>query len=105
MKIGIVTLPLHTNYGGILQAYALQTILQQMGHEVILLDKQKKEHSLCKLPLVYIKLFIFKYIFRKKIFYFTIFKYCIIFFTCKFMFTTRTFHLMITRKTKEMIVI
>ena len=25
MKIGILTLPLHTNYGGILQAYALQT--------------------------------------------------------------------------------
>lgn len=34
MKIAIVTLPLHTNYGGILQAYALQTVLQQMGHEV-----------------------------------------------------------------------
>ena len=24
MRIGILTLPLHTNYGGILQAYALQ---------------------------------------------------------------------------------
>ena len=33
MKIGILTLPLHTNYGGILQAWALQTILEQMGHE------------------------------------------------------------------------
>ncbi len=33
MKIGILTLPLHTNYGGILQAYALQTVLQQMGHD------------------------------------------------------------------------
>ena len=39
MKIGILTLPLHTNYGGILQAYALQTILERMGHEVILLDR------------------------------------------------------------------
>lgn len=28
MKIGILTLPLHTNYGGILQAYALQTVLE-----------------------------------------------------------------------------
>lgn len=34
MKIGILTLPLHTNYGGILQAYALQTVLERMGHEV-----------------------------------------------------------------------
>lgn len=33
MKIGIITLPLHYNYGGILQAYALQTILERMGHE------------------------------------------------------------------------
>ncbi len=31
MKIGIVTLPLHFNFGGILQAYALQEILQKMG--------------------------------------------------------------------------
>lgn len=33
MKIGILTLPLHTNYGGILQAYALQTVLERMGHD------------------------------------------------------------------------
>lgn len=38
MKIGILTLPLHTNYGGILQAYALQTILERMGHDVLLID-------------------------------------------------------------------
>ena len=34
MKIAIITLPLNTNYGGILQAYALQTVLQRMGHDV-----------------------------------------------------------------------
>ena len=33
MKIGILTLPLHVNYGGILQAYALQTVLTRLGHE------------------------------------------------------------------------
>jgi len=38
MKIGILTLPLHTNYGGILQAYALQTVLERMGHEVEVLN-------------------------------------------------------------------
>lgn len=31
MKIGILTLPLYTNYGGILQTYALQTVLERMG--------------------------------------------------------------------------
>ena len=38
MKIGILTQPLTTNYGGILQNYALQTILKRMGHEVWTLD-------------------------------------------------------------------
>ena len=38
MKIAIVTLPLHTNYGGLLQAYALKTLLEEMGHEVTVLD-------------------------------------------------------------------
>lgn len=32
-RIGIVTLPLNTNYGGILQAYALQEVLKRMGYE------------------------------------------------------------------------
>ncbi len=34
MRICILTQPLHTNYGGLLQAYALQQILRDMGHEV-----------------------------------------------------------------------
>lgn len=33
-KIGILTQPLHTNYGGLLQNYALQKVLRDMGHEV-----------------------------------------------------------------------
>lgn len=39
MKVGILTLPLHINYGGILQAYALQTVLKRMGYDAILLDQ------------------------------------------------------------------
>lgn len=46
MKIGILTLPLHTNYGGILQAYALQTVLERMGHEVDVLSCPKRFHTL-----------------------------------------------------------
>lgn len=38
MRIGILTLPLHTNYGGILQAYALQETLKLLGNEVWILD-------------------------------------------------------------------
>lgn len=38
MKIGILTLPLHINYGGILQAYALYTVLKEMGHEPYLIS-------------------------------------------------------------------
>ncbi len=33
MKIGIVTLPFNSNYGGLLQAFALQSSLRNMGHE------------------------------------------------------------------------
>lgn len=41
MRIGILTLPLHTNYGGLLQAFALQTYLERLGHDVVVLDKDK----------------------------------------------------------------
>lgn len=41
MKIAILTLPLHTNYGGILQCYALQTVLQRMGNDVKVLSKPR----------------------------------------------------------------
>lgn len=38
MKIGIYTQPLRYNYGGLLQAYALQTVLRRMGHDVMTID-------------------------------------------------------------------
>lgn len=38
MKIGILTQPLHNNYGGLLQNYALQQVLVSLGHEVETLD-------------------------------------------------------------------
>ena len=39
MKVGIVTQPLGNNYGGLLQNYALQTVLKRMGFEPITLDQ------------------------------------------------------------------
>lgn len=68
MKLGILTLPLHTNYGGILQAYALQKILQQLGHDVFIIQEKKREQklSILKSFFVYPKRFIKKYLLGNK---------------------------------------
>lgn len=42
MKIGILTQPLHDNYGGLLQAYALKEVLKELGHEVIIINRKSK---------------------------------------------------------------
>lgn len=42
MKIGILTLPQETNYGGILQAFALQRTLRNMGHDAITIDRHNR---------------------------------------------------------------
>lgn len=38
MKIAIMTQPLGRNYGGMMQAYALQKVLKDMGHEVVTIN-------------------------------------------------------------------
>lgn len=40
MKIGILTQPLNTNYGGILQNFALQKILIGLDHDVVTINRQ-----------------------------------------------------------------
>lgn len=40
MKIAIMTQPLGKNYGGIMQAWALQQVLKRMGHEPVTIDRQ-----------------------------------------------------------------
>ena len=40
MKIGILTLPLSVNYGGILQAWALQQVLKKQGHIPVHIDRR-----------------------------------------------------------------
>lgn len=42
MRIGILSLVLHTNYGGILQSYALQTVLERLGHEVYVFNREQQ---------------------------------------------------------------
>ena len=39
MKIGILTFHSQLNYGGVLQCWALQTALEEMGHEVVVVDR------------------------------------------------------------------
>lgn len=68
MRIGILTLPLHANYGGLLQAYALQTVLERMGHEVVVFDSPNyMPISFLKKCLAYPKRFVDKYILGKNI--------------------------------------
>ena len=57
MKIAIITLPLHVNYGGLLQAYALKSVLEGMDNEVTVLDpKDKMPLPLWwKAPAIYLK--------------------------------------------------
>ncbi|HCR3571260.1 TPA: polysaccharide pyruvyl transferase family protein, partial [Proteus mirabilis] len=46
MKIGILTQPLVTNYGGLLQAYALQKYLIKNDFEVLTVDIRPKKPKL-----------------------------------------------------------
>lgn len=39
MKIGILTFHSQLNYGGVLQCWALQTALEKLGHEVVVIDR------------------------------------------------------------------
>lgn len=57
MKVGMVTMPQHTNYGGILQAYALKTAIGSLGHEVTVFDQKNKTWfpPLWKAPFMYTK--------------------------------------------------
>lgn len=52
MKIGIITHYLHFGYGGVLQNYALQTVLRQMGHAPVTLrvgiEKDKRFLKRCR---------------------------------------------------------
>lgn len=68
MRIGILTLPLHANYGGLLQAYALQMVLERMGHNVVVFDTPNHMHiSFLKKCVAYPKRCVDKYLLGKNI--------------------------------------
>ncbi len=62
MKIGLLTLPVGIGYGGIMQAFALKTVLTRLGHEVIVIRRIRKKHKLKRI----IRRTIKKYVFGKK---------------------------------------
>jgi polysaccharide pyruvyl transferase WcaK-like protein len=45
MKIGIITFHWGTNYGGVLQAYALQTFLKNLGHDVCIINYKPNRYN------------------------------------------------------------
>ena len=45
MKIGILTFHSQLNYGGVLQCWALQTALEKMGHEVVVMDRWQDDNN------------------------------------------------------------
>lgn len=69
MKIGIITLQLEYNYGGILQAYAMEEVLRRLGHEVEHIEKRKKNYLLPLKTryLVYLKRALRRYILGENI--------------------------------------
>lgn len=67
MKIAVLTLRLHSNYGGILQAYALMHILKQLGHDPYLVNNQYfKKRTPLSLYFIYIRNAIQKYLLGRK---------------------------------------
>lgn len=48
MKIAILTQPLKSNYGGMLQAFALQKVIKRLGHEVVTIDRKNNRRSLIR---------------------------------------------------------
>ncbi|PMO41094.1 hypothetical protein BCT11_12695 [Vibrio sp. 10N.222.52.B12] len=50
MKVCILTQPLHKNYGGLLQAYALQKVIRDNGHDVYTADIPFRKPRLFGIP-------------------------------------------------------
>lgn len=67
MKIGIITLPFNWNYGGILQAYALQLALKKLGHDSYTINRNTEAMSLKLKVLSYTRRSLLKFLFAKDV--------------------------------------
>lgn len=52
MKIGILTVPFNNNYGGFLQAFALKRVLEDMGHEVVIINRRRNKDDNFKVKIM-----------------------------------------------------
>ena len=66
-KIAILTQPLYSNYGGILQCYALQTVLERMGCKVTVLNRKQVAPKLTFLLFVLRCVSMLKCVFRRHV--------------------------------------
>ena len=66
MKIGVITQPLKNNYGGLLQAYALQETLKRLDHDAIVLDRHDKKVTLEWKAWLFVKYFLRCLVGRRK---------------------------------------
>ncbi len=64
MKIAILTLRLHSNYGGNLQAFALMCVLRDLGHEPWLMKRGRKVFPAWRVPMALAKRAIKKFVLR-----------------------------------------
>ncbi|WP_448144422.1 polysaccharide pyruvyl transferase family protein [Pseudomonas silesiensis] len=62
MKIAILTQPLKSNYGGILQAFALQRTLKSLGHDAVTIDRQLNTKSNFRQTLSFLKYLVLRII-------------------------------------------
>ncbi len=62
MKIAILTQPLRYNYGGILQNFALQTVLRRMGHDVVTLDPRRYKYTWSQYIVLFFRHLVSRYI-------------------------------------------
>src|SRR5690606_4259653 len=67
-KIAILTQPLGHNYGGIIQNYALQKVLKQLGHQPETINRVGNRHtSKLRSILSKAKQFVYKYLLQKNV--------------------------------------
>lgn len=62
MKIGILTQPLRTNYGGLLQNFALQQVLIRLGHDPITIDQKSRQYPYWRVLLGQLKGWVLYYL-------------------------------------------
>lgn len=66
-KIAILTQPLGHNYGGIIQKYALQKVLVDMGHETVTINRAyDNPHSKTRILASKYKTLFFRHILQSK---------------------------------------